>query len=437
MWQSLSRSTKAALFKSQSVAQRLRVKQISPEVLIVAIFECVLGSDSQGAAELFSELRKLVVDLESEIERDNEPSAPDHLLGITLSKTSMQDVRQAFQSMQVDGTGEVTVTQLLDACMKHLNSVPILTAIQAILEPLQHSLLKLEETASLQAGFAPSLLSKFLSTECRSVTQKLTRAVVRADSEAERAQVGEVTPSLLLLAILEDSKSCATRLLESLGCDSNLVAELVNSRMEDGAKLTDRRHPLPKATFELVRSAKEFAKLQPMGTQHILLALVSQESGDLAKLLGDLGVSATGIKSLMQDPAFNESSLEKHEIKSRRRITALEFLDHDDLMACKLLLEHVNSKNPRLGNLSISASDLDRAIRTESSWQARERQRSDIPSTLEILQAAHNSAVQSGQQLHLGHILHAYFNVPDSRTRNALLDYGFDAATFLDDFGNP
>jgi hypothetical protein len=128
-------------------------------------------------------------------------------------------------------------------------------------------------------------------------TPRAREAVLRGAGHAADAGVGSVEPEHVLLGILDDPASLATRALEAVGVPAERLRErLAASSPATGGGGGDLPFT-PGSKLLLERTLREALRLghNNVGTEHVLLALLDDE-GAAGAALRDAGVQRSGIE---------------------------------------------------------------------------------------------------------------------------------------------
>jgi Clp amino terminal domain, pathogenicity island component len=112
-------------------------------------------------------------------------------------------------------------------------------------------------------------------------TPRARLAVVAAQSAAQRARNPEITPSHLILGLLEDPAALASALLRAQGIDPADLRAAVQLPPADGEalELVPFNGPAKKVLELTFREALRLGH-NYIGTEHLLLALLEAETGD-------------------------------------------------------------------------------------------------------------------------------------------------------------
>jgi ATP-dependent Clp protease ATP-binding subunit ClpC len=130
-------------------------------------------------------------------------------------------------------------------------------------------------------------------------TERARQVVVLAQDEARRLQHNYIGTEHLLLGLLREEEGIAARVLESLGVTADQVRAEVERVVGQGDEVSTGQIPFtPRAKHALERSLREALALghKHIGTEHVLLGVVSEENGVAARILGELGAGAEKVR---------------------------------------------------------------------------------------------------------------------------------------------
>jgi ATP-dependent Clp protease ATP-binding subunit ClpC len=133
------------------------------------------------------------------------------------------------------------------------------------------------------------------------------KAVVLAQEEARRLRHGEIDTGDLLLGLLGEGKSLGAAILQFLG-----VGDEIRSRIDavspPGKNASPWHIPFDRDAKRVLQAAVREAKrmkADPVGTQHLLLALIREGGGTGARVLGKLRIDRERVRTAiveMSDP---------------------------------------------------------------------------------------------------------------------------------------
>jgi ATP-dependent Clp protease ATP-binding subunit ClpC len=132
------------------------------------------------------------------------------------------------------------------------------------------------------------------------MTDRARQVLAIAEQEARRRGAAAVEPAHVLLALALEGAGVAAVVLRNLG----VSAEQLAKQMPAGVHVpTDSLAALPWASISEQVVAQAHAELIPLrhhslGTEHLLLAVVQVESGDVPALLSRLGLTSESVSEL-------------------------------------------------------------------------------------------------------------------------------------------
>jgi ATP-dependent Clp protease ATP-binding subunit ClpA len=130
-------------------------------------------------------------------------------------------------------------------------------------------------------------------------TDRARQVVVLAQDEARELNHGYIGTEHLLLGLLRSSDGIAARSLESLGISLSAVRQQVTAIVGAGPEQPSGHIPFtPRAKKVLELALREALKLDHnyIGTEHILLGLLSEGEGVAAQVLTNLGATLPAVR---------------------------------------------------------------------------------------------------------------------------------------------
>lgn len=130
-------------------------------------------------------------------------------------------------------------------------------------------------------------------------SDRARRVVVSAQEEARTLGHGHIGTEHLLLGLVADEETTASRVLVTMGISAQAVRQAVNEHVSDGVAAGDANVPFtPQAKKALELSLREALQLQHdyIGTGHILLGLIRADQGTAAQVLAELGVGLDAVR---------------------------------------------------------------------------------------------------------------------------------------------
>jgi len=143
-------------------------------------------------------------------------------------------------------------------------------------------------------------------------TKRARRALTIAQQEAQRLHHSYIGTEHLLLGLIREEKSAASKVLRDLGVSSDRVEALIEQTVGQGRRPVFGRVSLTPRTKRVIELAVEEARRMGhhyIGTEHLLLGLVRQGDGVAMDVLRKLGVSPDAVRNetakvLMQNPVY-------------------------------------------------------------------------------------------------------------------------------------
>jgi ATP-dependent Clp protease ATP-binding subunit ClpC len=192
-------------------------------------------------------------------------------------------------------------------------------------------------------------------------TKKLIDVVKISKDLAREAGLNEVTPVILLLAILKHGNNIAVTVIEEVGVDveilENRILKLVKS--SEDMLIVEQPIGLSEDSLNILEEAKEEALMlgrQIIGTEHLLLSLLKTKEGAFIEILKPEELDYYLAKQMLLDLFDKEKSGDKEKEKSKSSVDrALEFYTRDltDL-----------AKRGRIDPVIGRESELERVIQT-------------------------------------------------------------------------
>ncbi|CAN3983780.1 Clp protease N-terminal domain-containing protein [Kitasatospora purpeofusca] len=130
-------------------------------------------------------------------------------------------------------------------------------------------------------------------------TDRARRVVEGAEDEARRLGHSEVGTAHLLLSLVHLSEGVAITALRSLSAPPDLLRREINRRLSPGASNAPGKRPLSPMVQTVLKLASEEATNlghDYIGTEHILLGLLREESGVAAKVLSSTKIDAGRVR---------------------------------------------------------------------------------------------------------------------------------------------
>ncbi|GAB1514235.1 hypothetical protein JCM33774_62770 [Actinophytocola sp. KF-1] len=107
----------------------------------------------------------------------------------------------------------------------------------------------------------------------------------------------------ILLALQREGDGLAAEILADRVPDTGAIRAMVNDLLNDGVREHPAGEPAPRtnAAEEVVSAAQALAGDAPMGSHHLLEALIRAEGSMAAKVLADLGVDAAAVAAKVDE----------------------------------------------------------------------------------------------------------------------------------------
>jgi len=131
-------------------------------------------------------------------------------------------------------------------------------------------------------------------------TERARRSIVLAQEEAQRLGNNYIGTEHLLLGIISEGESVAAKVLENLGINLQKVRGEVESIVGKGNASSQQEMvftPRAKRVIELAFEEARALAHNYIGTEHLLLGLVREGEGVAARVLSNLGVDPSKIRS--------------------------------------------------------------------------------------------------------------------------------------------
>ncbi|MFN8610510.1 MAG: ATP-dependent Clp protease ATP-binding subunit [Vulcanimicrobiota bacterium] len=131
-------------------------------------------------------------------------------------------------------------------------------------------------------------------------TERARRSIVLAQEEAQRLGNNYIGTEHLLLGIISEGESVAAKVLENLGINLQKVRGEVESIVGKGTASSQQEMvftPRAKRVIELAFEEARALAHNYIGTEHLLLGLVREGEGVAARVLSNLGVDPSKIRS--------------------------------------------------------------------------------------------------------------------------------------------
>lgn len=170
-----------------------------------------------------------------------------------------------------------------------------------------------------------------LSNSFEKFTHEAKQALIFAENEAKRSNASYVGTEHLLLGVLEQGKSLGAKVLQSFGVSTNNVRMILESatrvKSTGQPKMGERRalsRYAKKAIDEAVAASTRY-KHKFVGTEHLLLGLVSQKDTAAVVVLENMKISRIEIFKQLEATMSNLGSVNKPHQSNNMRGNPIEF----------------------------------------------------------------------------------------------------------------
>lgn len=166
-------------------------------------------------------------------------------------------------------------------------------------------------------------------------TKKLIDVVKISKDLARDAGLAEVTPVILLLAILKHGNNIAVTVIEEVGVDVETLENRILKFVKSSGDMLVLEQPigLSEDSLNVLEEAKEEALMlgrQIIGTEHLLLSLLKAKEGAFIEILKPEELDYYLAKQMLLDLFDKEKSTEREKEKSKPSVDrALEFYTRD------------------------------------------------------------------------------------------------------------
>ncbi|HQU19614.1 MAG TPA: Clp protease N-terminal domain-containing protein, partial [Fimbriimonadaceae bacterium] len=141
-------------------------------------------------------------------------------------------------------------------------------------------------------------------------TERARKVVFYAQEEAQKFGEGYVSTEHLLLGLVRESESVASRVLEKLGVSLGRVRSEVEKQLPRGESRTAQEMtltPRAKRVIDLAYDEARQLNNNYIGTEHLLLGLIREGDGLAGRVLTKLGVELDRARKEVQSLQENET----------------------------------------------------------------------------------------------------------------------------------
>lgn len=137
-------------------------------------------------------------------------------------------------------------------------------------------------------------------------TQKAQEAIINAQSMAEKNRNSQIEPEHLLLALLEQKDGVVPQLLNKLNVSVNQTIEQTKRSIEKLPKIMGAAAQLVYSQRARTVLVTAHDQMEPFGddyvsTEHLLLAILDNDSGDAQKILKQIGVNRETLFKVLKE----------------------------------------------------------------------------------------------------------------------------------------
>ncbi|MFI7674444.1 Clp protease N-terminal domain-containing protein [Actinophytocola sp. NPDC049390] len=182
-------------------------------------------------------------------------------------------------------------------------------------------------------------------------TKRAKKALELSLREALQFKHNYIGTEHILLALQREGGGLAAELLTARIPDAGAVRAMVDDLLRDGVRERPAAEPAPRtnAAEEVVTAAQALAGDAPMGSHHLLEALIRAEGSMAAKVLADLGIDAAAIAAKVDefdtedttDATPEEQAARKMELRVENDEVHLVFRDGGTVDLARAVTEAV------------------------------------------------------------------------------------------------
>ena len=135
-------------------------------------------------------------------------------------------------------------------------------------------------------------------------TDRARQTLILARQEARAHNHDHIDTEHLLLGVLGAGESTAGKVLESLGISPETIRQQVEKTIRRGRKTVSERIPFTAQAKKVIElSLREALQLghNYIGTEHILLGLISEGQGVAAKALAAPGITLEAVRQQVEE----------------------------------------------------------------------------------------------------------------------------------------
>ena len=302
MWQRFTERARKVVFYAQEEAQKFGEGYVSTEHMLLGLCR---ESDSIAANVLHQlgvSLNRIRVEVEKQLPRGDTRPSQD----MTLTPRCKRVIDLAYDEARNLNNNYIGTEHLLLGLIREGDGLAgrVLAKLGVNLEAARLEVIRLQEangtsTASLQPEPPRKAARSYAWSNYDETAQ---RAILLADEMAKAQGENQVWPYHLILALLAEPESSATRLLRHAGVDvTRLLEEIEHHRdWAEGAppiNLSPNTRQAIDATYVEASSLD----METLGTEHLLLGLAIGNVNGLGRFLADLGVGPNKLRRALQE----------------------------------------------------------------------------------------------------------------------------------------
>jgi len=130
-------------------------------------------------------------------------------------------------------------------------------------------------------------------------TKSAQHVLLLAQEEVQHFQHGSIEPEYLLLGLIRERDSLASRVLSNLGIEDDQIRNAIEASTEHSSYTIHDEPGLSSRAKKVLEFAVDEARLLNhsfVGTEHVLLALIREHEGITANLFKHLGISLAQVR---------------------------------------------------------------------------------------------------------------------------------------------
>jgi ATP-dependent Clp protease ATP-binding subunit ClpA len=430
MWQKLSPATKAVMHRSQTVARILRRERTDVELFLIALLDQAYPDRNWQELDDHQPTLQLRRILDQKMVPQKLGSDVSGGL-IPISDQAAKALSFALESAKETHSPLVQPANLLEGVVRVLESAP--SPDHELIGAIEVVKLQLIKDLGPEVGEAAKptptrTLCDLLDSHYYRVTKSLKDAARAAESAVNATGAPEVLIAHWLIAIFSDRNAGASIIVQEMGCEPDLLIQLLQKALPKPGRSTQERPPFAEEVEELWRLAYAASSHGGVSTEQLLLSLVSLEDDPNARILSSVGVTPTTVGAMMgrrvsPGPDRPKSVPVSPPLLVESSPPTVAHWGADDLTVCMLLAEEDALGSGKLRLSGMEAKSLELRIRASIS---KNRKLHSSPSeasernATSLIEAAFQYSRLAEQAFHVGHALMAAYERTDSVTCEVL-----------------